>query len=108
MFEQPHDPRETSGPGGVKTSADLLPDQCLDALGEPGRELAAALYLCEIASADGAFAKGTRQHISRRHSVLDRKIDPNTAYRRHGVGRVSNAEQAGAIPLPKAVDPYRQ
>src|SRR5580704_15269261 len=54
-FEQPHDPREASRSGGVKTSADLLPDQCLHALREPGRELAAALYLCEIGSADRAF-----------------------------------------------------
>src|SRR5262249_54927733 len=103
-FQQPHDPREASWSRDIKTSTDLLSDQCLHASRDPRRKRAAALYLGEIADADGAVAKGFCQYISGRDRILDGKIDPDTAHRRHGVGRISDAQQAGAIPVPQSID----
>ena len=42
-LQDPYRPRETSGAGAIEISADLLPDDRLHALRQPGRELAAAL-----------------------------------------------------------------
>jgi hypothetical protein len=77
-------------------------------LRNPHRKLTAALDLFEMPRTEGAFAHWSRQNISSRDSVLDGQIDPHTAHGRHGMGRVSNAQQAGAIPPPQPVDPHRQ
>jgi hypothetical protein len=92
-LQQPDYPREPAGAGAVETSAEPLSDLRLHSLRDLGRELTAALYFCEVARAEDATAQWRRQNISRRHGVLDGKIDPYTTNRRHGVGRVSDADQ---------------
>jgi hypothetical protein len=103
-FQQPHKPRQTPGASTIQISAELPSHHSLYPLRHASRKLAAALYLCEISSADRTVAKGSCQQISRCHGILNCEIDSYAAHRRHRVSRVSDAEQAGAIPLPQAVD----
>src|SRR6266849_8245676 len=103
-FQEPDKPREPCWFRVQEATPGLFPDQLLHALREPGGKRAAALYLREIVGTDCAFAKGFCQEIGRRDGVLDGQIDPDTAHRRHGVGRIADAYQAGAIPPPQAID----
>jgi len=83
-------------------------DQCLHPLRKPRGERTAALDLRKIAGADSALAKGSRQHIGRCDRVLNGKIDPHAPNGRHGVSRIADAHQAGAMPLPQAIHPDGQ
>src|SRR5215470_12295159 len=104
MFQQPQDQGEAPRSRNIKTSADLFPDQCLHALCDSRWKLTAVLYLCEIPYAGGTFAKRFCQYVGGRHRVLDGKIDPDATHRRHGVRRISDAQQSGAIPPPQTID----
>ena len=107
-LQEPDRPQESSWFRIEETTRVLFPDQLLHALREQGRERAAALYFRNIVGADGAFAKGSGQYIGCRDSVVDGKIDPDTTHRSHCVGRIADAQRAGAIPLPQAIDPDGQ
>jgi hypothetical protein len=99
-FEQPKGPGRPCSSGLTDVSADLFPKHFLQTLRDARGECAAALYFGEITGAHGAFPKGSCQYVGRSDSVLDSKIDSDAAHRRHGVRRVADAQQAGAIPLP--------
>jgi hypothetical protein len=90
------------------TPGDSFLDQCLHALPKPRGERTAALDLREIVCAEGALAKGSHRHIGRRDRVLNGKIDPQAPHGRHGVSRIADAHQAGAMPLPQAIHPDGQ
>ena len=89
-------------------SADLPADYRLNALGEPGGELAAALYFCEMTGADNAVAEWLCQDVGGCNGILDGKVDSDTPDRRHGVRRISDANESGSIPPLQAIHPYRQ
>ena len=82
--------------------------QRLQALRESGGELASALYFCEIAYAGRAFTERSRKYIGRRDGVLNGEIDPHPAHRGHGVRRIADTHETGAIPRPQAIDPDGQ
>src|SRR6185437_9636121 len=42
------------------------------------------------------------------HRILDGDIDPDSSYRRHGVGRIADEEQPGPPPLPQEIDHHGQ
>jgi len=91
-FQEPNKPREPCWFRVQEATPGLFPDQLLHVLRETGGERAATLYLREIVGTDRAFAKGFCQEIGRRDGILNGEIDPDTAHRRHGVGRIADAQ----------------
>ena len=57
---------------------------------------------------DGVATKRLGEDIGRGDSILDGEVDADTADRRHGVGGVADAEEAGAVPGPQSIDPHGQ
>ncbi len=76
----------------------------LHGLGHAGRPEAAPLHSGKIAVARCALCQDRTQDVRCRHRILDREIDADSADRRHGVGSIADAEQAGPMPGLKPVD----
>ena len=108
-LHEPEKPREPCWSRIAEaTPGDSFLDQCLHALREPGGEGTAALDFGKIVCAEDALAKGSHQNIGRRDRVLNGKIDPHPPNGGHGVSRIADAHQAGAMPLPQAIHPDGQ
>src|SRR6516225_12112535 len=71
----------------------------LEALCEASRQRSALLHLPQVAIRQSAFAQRRRQRVGGGDRVLDRKVDPDAANRRHRMRRVADTQQARAIPL---------
>ena len=79
-------------------------DEELEALRHLGWPFPAALYLHQVALAQVSIGQRFRQQVRGGNSVLDRQVDADAADRRHGVGGIANAQQAGPAPLLQAID----
>ncbi len=72
------------------------------------RGKASALLDCVKLALGGASSqKYFAEQVGRRHGVLNCQIDSHTADRRHGMRRVTNAQEPGPVPLQKPVDGNR-
>ena len=69
---------------------------------DPGREQAAGADGVELVRRRGAAREGRAEQVGRRDRVLDGEVDADAADRRHGVGGVADAEQAGPVPRARA------
>ena len=107
-FQQSDGPWWPTGSGLADVPAHLLSNHLLQSLRDAGGEFAAPLYFREIGGARLAVSKRCRQYVGCCDCVLDCQIDPDTAHRRHSVGRVADAHQARAIPLPQTIYLNRQ
>ena len=104
-FQQAQGPRGPSGLRLIQATPNLLLDSRLHALREARGKPAAMLYFLEIVAAHCAFAKRLCQYVGRGDSVLDGQIDTDTSDRRHGMGCIADAQQAGPMPLPQTIGP---
>ena len=86
---------------------DAVLDEHLQPLRQAGRELAPALHLAQRVGPDAAGPQRGGEEVGRRDRVLDGEVDADAADGRHGVGRVPDAQQAGPIPPPQAIDRRR-
>ena len=55
-----------------------------------------------------SVAQRSGKEISSGDGVLDREIDADAAGRRHGMGGIADAEEAGKMPALETIDPYRE
>jgi hypothetical protein len=78
-------------------------DGDLHCLSEPRGKRTPALDRGEGIRSDGPVLKRTREYVGRRYGILNGKIDPHPADRRHRVSCIPNAEQTGTPPLPQAI-----
>jgi hypothetical protein len=68
------------------------------------RSLTVPLDLLEVFGGEVACAKRFAEQARSGDSILNGDVDTDAAYRGHGVGGVSDAEQAGKGPALKVVD----
>src|SRR5215471_17834945 len=73
-------------------------DAHLEPLHRPGRPRSAALDLAEIAQPWLSFPQHRRENVRRRDRILDGEVDSDTAYRRHRMRRVADAEKSAPRP----------
>ena len=83
-------------------------DHDLKALGDASGKFAAALDVREREFGDEAGFECGREDACGGYRVLNGEVDADAAYRRHGVGGVADAEQAGTVPAGEAVDLDRE
>src|SRR5579883_2415961 len=83
-------------------------NSCLHGLNGTDRKLAPVLYLCQQVFSDTALAQRLRKNIRSRHCILDRKVDTNSAGWRHSMRRISDAKQAGFVPLAQTINLDRE
>ena len=76
----------------------ILNDQ-LQALRHPGRPITSLLHLPELVKRHSPFAQRRGQKIRCRHGILNREVDPDTSDGRHGMRRVTDAEQPRPRPM---------
>lgn len=76
----------------------------LQALRKTGRQLPPPLHCAKVIGDDSPSPERGGQDVGRGDSILDGEIDPDTAYRRHRVGGITDAQQPGPIPPPQAID----
>ena len=82
---------------------DLAENYGLYALCEPGGEFPAALYFRKMTGAESAFLEWACQYVGGGDGVLNRKVDPDTSNRRHGVRRIADANESGTIPAAQTI-----
>lgn len=93
------------------------------ALGKPGELAGLALLKClraahrwfapfldlpEVGDGTGACAQGRDEVVGGGYGVSDGVVDPGGTGGRHGVGGVTDAEQAGFVPAAEPIGAYRQ
>ena len=76
----------------------------LEGLGDAGREFATVLYVSEGEFGDDIGGESRGKDTGGGDGVLNRKVDADASDGRHGVGGVSDAEQAGDVPAFEVVD----
>ena len=76
----------------------------LRALDNARRELAAILDAVEKRVDIAALRQRRGKRVRGRHCVLNCKVDPDPADRRHGVGRVADRKQPGTMPGREPVE----
>ena len=79
-------------------------DRNLEALRDEGGEFAATLNVGERESGNESGFERRREGACSGYGILNGEVDADTANGRHGVGRVADAEQAGAVPAGESVD----
>ena len=80
----------------------------LDGLHQPRRQHAPLLHLAQHLERNRPLLQRPGKNIGRGDCVLNGEIDADAADRRHGVGRVADAQQAGLIPALQPVDTHGQ
>ena len=83
---------------------DVVLNLHLKPLGTPRGHLAPFLNTRQILCCHLTGTERIREDVCGCDRILDRKVDPDAADRRHGVGCVADAEKAGPIPLRETVD----
>ena len=92
-------------PSTLKNAANhSVLEEHLQGLRRAGRELATTLDQSKIVIDNRSLKKSGAQDIRRGDGVLYRQIDADAADRRHGVSRIADAQQAGPMPNPQAID----
>ena len=81
---------------------------CIRCVSLVGQDAGASAPCARFASVTFLSQQRQRQDIGGRDGVLNREIDADAADRRHGVGRIADAEQPGPVPLLQTVDLDRQ
>src|SRR5215831_10352231 len=56
-----------------------------------------------MTDAESAFLEWECQYVGGGDGVLNRKVDPDTSNRRHGVRRIADANESGTIPAAQTI-----
>src|SRR5213076_53644 len=83
-------------------------NEYLHALNQTRRPFAPCLYFSQIVHRDPTAPQYFREKLRRRDRILDGKIDPNAACRRHRVRSVADTKQSFAAPITQTIDLYRK
>ncbi len=94
------------GAGVAEDSVEDFVGEDLYALGVVDGALAVVLDAGEVVGCSGSGEEGFGEDVGGGYGVLQRDVDADAADGGHGVGGVSDAEQAGRGPLLEAVDFY--
>src|SRR5207245_6130757 len=87
------------------TPDDPILDEDLEPLGDAGRPLAPPLHPSQVLGGQPGLAQRRSEHIRGSDCILDREVDAYAADRGHRVRRITDTEEARAIPSTQPVHP---
>ncbi len=86
------------------TCDDTILDEELHALGHARRPVPPLLDAAQIVGHQPLLPQRSGQEIRGRNCVLDGEVDADAADGRHGVRRITDAQESGAVPLTQPID----